>query len=87
MLAGASEVVEETSAEELDVDVVAWAEETDDDIDEKLWEADDAEEELRRISIWNSKGKNLAYLSMSLTTACIFFPSRYLPNRSPILTN
>jgi hypothetical protein len=57
VLAGASEVVEETSAEELDVDVVAWAEETDDDIDEKLWEADDAEEELRRSVYGIPKGR------------------------------
>lgn len=48
MLAGASDVVGDISTGVLVVDVVAWAEETEDDIEENCWVADDADEELYR---------------------------------------
>ena len=51
MLAGASDEVEDTSTEELVVDVVAWAEETEDDIEDIVWAAEDADEELYQISL------------------------------------
>jgi hypothetical protein len=35
-------MVEETE----EVDIVAWAEETEDEMEEKVWEADDADKEL-----------------------------------------
>jgi hypothetical protein len=66
--------------------VVACADEMGADTDEKLDAADEEEEELESIS--NALLRRLkTYLSISSTAAFSFFPSRYLPRRSPILTS
>ena len=66
--------------------VVACADEMDAETEEKLDAAEEEDEELNIVSIVLVRRLE-TYLSMSSTAAFNFFPSRYLPSRSPILTN
>ena len=71
MLAGASDVVEDTSTEELVVGVVAWAEETEDEMEDNVWEAEDADEELRTSQYVKVHRKEIS-LHVNLINNCLY---------------